>query len=79
MALPSTKPLQDGALDGVSQASSMEWQGCWPCPRARWVGLSSLGWAEALKGERSGQEQTAGLGDGLDARPQNQGPFYLWR
>lgn len=37
-------------------------------PRAQWVGLSSPGWAEALEGERSGQEQMVGLGDGL-------GPF----
>lgn len=37
MALPFTKPLQDGALDGVSEASSMERQGCCPLLRATWV------------------------------------------
>lgn len=49
-----------------------------PLPRsgraaAPW--LSSPGWAENLEGERSGREQTGGLGDGLGAKPQYQGRF----
>lgn len=68
--------MQAQAPDGVGQASSLQGRAAAPAGGPN-RGPVTPRVGEALEGERSGHEQMAGLGDGLGARSQYQGPSAL--